>query len=499
MKKQKFWLNIISSYGVQVITTICSFILPRVFLSEYGSAVNGLVSSITQYLAVISLTDMGITVVVQSSLYKPLAEKDNDTISRILVSAQKFYTVVGIGLVAYSAILCIWYPTVINTKFDSLYIVGLIVILSIDSLAQYMFGITRSQLLNADQKKYVVSISSAVARILNTVICCVLVYYHASIHLVKLVSAIVFLINPITYNWYVRKYYSVNWKIKYQKEPINQKWNGVARHISSYVFDNTDVLLLTAFSRLEKVSVYAVYNMILKGINQLVSVISQVIQPMLGEYWATNEKDKFAHYFFSYEWVMQTMGHFIFGCTLTLIVPFVQVYTNGINDANYIVPLFASIVTLAGEAQFLRISYGTVIGSVGHFKQTQSNYVVCAVMNLTLSIILINPFGLVGVAVPTLIASLYMYLWQGIYVYKLVLKVSLRKFFAGGVKTLIIMIVGYIATSPFHMYSPTYLGWIVLAIINAVIWGLVVLIANIFFDRTQMRVAVKEVIKIVKK
>lgn len=499
MKKQKFWLNIVSSYGVQIITTICSFILPRVFLSEYGSAVNGLVSSITQYLAVISLTDMGITVVVQSSLYKPLAEKDNDTISRILVSAQKFYSVIGIGLMVYSAALCIWYPNVINTKFDALYIIGLIVILSIDSLAQYMFGITRSQLLNADQKKYVVSISSAVARILNTVICCLLVHYHASIHMVKLVSAIVFLINPVIYNWYVHKYYSVNWKIKYEKEPINQKWNGVARHVSSYVFDNTDVLLLTAFAGLEKVSVYTVYNMVLKGINQLVSVISQVIQPMLGEYWARNESCKFAHYFFSYEWVMQTMGNFIFGCTLTLIVPFVQVYTSGIDDANYVVPIFAVIVTLAGEAQFLRISYGTVIGSVGHFKQTQSNYVVSAVMNLILSIILIRPFGLVGVAIPTLLASLYMYLWQGIYVYKSVLKVSLRKFFVGGIKSLTIMIVGYVATSPFYMYRPTYLGWFILAIINAVIWGLVVLIANILFNKAQMIVAVKAVLKTVKK
>lgn len=499
MKKQKFWLNVISSYGVQIITTICSFILPRVFLSEYGSAVNGLVSSITQYLAVISLTDMGITVVVQSALYKPLAEKDNDTISRILVSAQKFYSFIGIGLVVYSAVLCFWYPTVINTKFDSLYIVGLIVILSIDSLAQYLFGITRSQLLNADQKKYVVSISSAIARILNTIICCLLVHHHASIHTVKLVSAIVFLINPATYNWYVRKYYCVNWKIKYEKEPINQKWNGIARHISSYVFDNTDVLLLTAFSGLEKVSVYSVYNMVLKGINQLVSVISQVIQPMLGEYWAKKENDKFAHYFFSYEWIMQTMGHFIFGCTLTLIVPFVQVYTAGINDADYIVPLFAAVVTLAGEAQFLRISYGTVICSVGHFKQTQSNYIVCAILNFTLSVILVKPFGLVGVAVPTLIASLYMYLWQGIYVYQSVLKVSLRKFFAGGVKSLIIIFVGCIATSPLHMYSPTYLGWILLAIVDAIIWGAVVLIVNVLFNRTQMITAMKAVMKTVKK
>lgn len=60
-------------------------------LESFGSDVNGLVNSITQFLGVITLLDLGVGAVVQSALYKPLAENDTDTISKIYVSANKFF------------------------------------------------------------------------------------------------------------------------------------------------------------------------------------------------------------------------------------------------------------------------------------------------------------------------------------------------------------------------------------------------------------------------
>ena len=73
-RKQLLALNTSSSLFNQVIQIISGFVLPRLILSTYGSDVNGLVSSITQFLQVIAFLELGVGAVVQSSLYKPLVE-----------------------------------------------------------------------------------------------------------------------------------------------------------------------------------------------------------------------------------------------------------------------------------------------------------------------------------------------------------------------------------------------------------------------------------------
>ena len=90
-RSQKFRLNSLAAILRQTVTVICGFILPAYILQTYGSAVNGLVSSITQFLAFISLLEMGIGPVIESNLYKPLAEGDFQTVSKIIASSINFF------------------------------------------------------------------------------------------------------------------------------------------------------------------------------------------------------------------------------------------------------------------------------------------------------------------------------------------------------------------------------------------------------------------------
>ncbi len=48
-----------------------------------------------------------------------------------------------------------------------------------------------------------------------------------------------------------------------------------------------------------------------------------------------------------YELFFFTINTIIFTSTMILIVPFVVVYTKGITDANYIVPIFGTLIVLA--------------------------------------------------------------------------------------------------------------------------------------------------------
>ena len=157
MKKMKklLALNSISSLFYQAISIICAFIIPRLILSTFGSDVNGLVNSISQFLGFISFLDMGISAVTKSALYKPLAEHDNKKISEIMVSSGKFYHKLAIILLCYVLILFFVYPIIVNRTFGFFYTIFLIAAISISLFAQYYFGIVNSLILTADQRSYI--------------------------------------------------------------------------------------------------------------------------------------------------------------------------------------------------------------------------------------------------------------------------------------------------------------------------------------------------------
>ena len=99
---KKLALNSLTSFIYQILTIICGFILPRLILSHYGSEVNGLTNSIGQFLGIIAFLELGVGAVVQSALYKPLANKDFDSVSKIVVSGNKFFKRLAIILLCYT-------------------------------------------------------------------------------------------------------------------------------------------------------------------------------------------------------------------------------------------------------------------------------------------------------------------------------------------------------------------------------------------------------------
>ena len=142
MRKRKLVRNTISALTLQVVTLFCGFVLPRLILSSYGSEVNGMVNSITQFLQVISLMECGMGAVMQSSLYEPLVVRDDNMISCIVTSGKTFFHNVGGVLCIYVFVLLMTYPKLTDQQFGSLYVGSLILIMSVSLFAQYYFGIT---------------------------------------------------------------------------------------------------------------------------------------------------------------------------------------------------------------------------------------------------------------------------------------------------------------------------------------------------------------------
>lgn len=485
MREKKLMWNTVTAILNQVVTVVCAFILPRLILTAYGSEVNGLVQSIQQFMAVIAFLDMGVGAVVQSSLYKPLAKGDMDSVSRIMVSANRFFRRLATIIGVYIALLSVSYTYISHSEFSIRYTCTLVLALGASYFAQYYFGLKYQLLLIADQKAYIQNLLSIFVLIFNNVVGCILILSGFSIQIVKISTALILLIRPLLMAWYVRKHYPINWDIRFSGEPIQQKWNGIAQHLATVVLISTDNIVLTIFSTLKNVSIYSVYHLVLNGMNNLILSFSQGVSAYFGNLLANKEHVKLKKMFSAYESIYHCLIVFLYSCVTVLIMPFVSVYTKDISDAEYIVPLFAYLICAANMVYCLRLPYNSLVLSAGHFKQTQRSAIIEMLLNIVISVAMVIRFGLIGVAIGTLVAMVYRSVYFAWYSMKFILNNSdLRWILHFAVDIFCTFSIVMICIR-FQLTSLTYGAWILLALKSAAVSLLVSFGANfVFFGRS---------------
>lgn len=407
MRSKKAIMNILASFGLQLAVAISGLVVPRYILVAFGSNVNGLVSSITQFLSYIALVEGGIGGVTRAALYKPLAKNDTKQLSVVVNTTQQFFKRVGYLFIVYIVLLVIFYPITAQETFSWVFTAALITILAINTFSQYFIGLTPQTLLNADQKQYIPSFIQIITTILNMVAIVLLINFGANIHIVKFASALIFLVRPLTIKLYVDRHYKLDKTVAPDSSSIQQRWDGMGHHIAYFIHHNTDVVILTLFSTLTEVSVYAVYRMVVRSITNIVKIFSNGIEAAFGNMISNEEQDNLNKNFKMVDTGSSFITVTVFSIASLTIGSFIRVYTDGITDADYIRPLFAQIILLAEAIYCLRLPYQSVTLAAGKFKETKNDAFIEAAMNIIISIVAVSKFGLVGVAVGTFVAMTY--------------------------------------------------------------------------------------------
>lgn len=504
MRSKKALMNTLVSIALQFVTAVCGFIVPRLIIGTYGSDVNGLVSSITQFLSYITLFEAGVGGVVRAALYKPLADNDIPKLSSIVSATESFFRKIAYIFIMYMGVLACVYPLIVNKSFGWGYTASLVAIIGISTFVQYYFGLTYMVFLQADQKRYITSTFQIITIILNTILVVVFVKFGASIHLLKFGTAMVYVLRPVALNIYVKKKYGINRKAEPDKTAISQRWDGLGHHIAFFVNLNTDVVILTLFSKISgaftvaEVSVYTVYYGVVNGVQNLTGALSTGMEAALGNMLAKNEKENLREKFGLYEFLSHVLTTFMFTCTAVLIVPFVQVYTKGVTDANYIRPAFAYLLTAAFAAYTIRLPYNSLTLAAGHYKQTRNGAFVEAGINVVVSAVMVCFCGIIGVAIGTLAAMVFrtvQYVW---YLSQNILERKMSVFFKrAGVSILCsalsIVIVKFLP----HISVTSYLTWAVYGIQTGFVTAAVVLLVNFLFFRNNFIDTFKYIYKIV--
>ncbi len=471
MRSKKAVKNIITSLLQQVVTVICGLIVPRAIIGSFGSSVNGLVSSITQFLGYITLLEAGIGPVIKSALYKPIAKKDKTQIEKILKASQRFFRVISGIFIIYLIVLCFVYPLIVSTEFETGYTISLIIIIAISTFAEYFFGMVYRLYLQAEQKTYITSTIQILTTILNAILVVLLIKFGANIQVVKLGSAFVFVLRPIIQNIYVKKKYNIDFKEIKEKYELKQKWDGLAQHIASVVHNNTDIAILTIFTTTAEVSVYSVYLYVISGVKNMVQALTGGVDASFGDMIVKKEINNLNRSFRTYELFYFTLITIVYIITIVMILPFIKVYTSGITDANYCRPIFAILITVAELMWSIRLPYSSVTLAAGHFKETQKGAWIEVFSNLIISIVLVFKFGMIGVAIGTLVAMTIRTIEFMYHTSKNILKRNQIE----NVKRVVILIVEMIVLVPIgfligrFIEVNSYVSWIALAVIVGVI------------------------------
>lgn len=488
-------LNIVVSLLCQVISVICGFVVPKLMLDEFGSEIYGATSSIAQFLAYITLLEGGIGGVARAALYKPLAENDVEKISAIVLEIKRFFRVIAYVFLVYVVVLACFFHQL--SGIDSLNWIStflLVIVISISTFGQYFIGISYSVLLQADQKNYITNFISILATVANTILVISLTVAGCNIILVKFASSCVFVMRPIVLWLYVKKNYGLV-KISSDRVYLKQKRAGLSQHIAFFLHSNTDVVVLTWLSNLSVVSVYSVYNMVVSQIQNLTSSFSTGMEALFGDMLSKNEQNQLQKVFGYYDTLISTVSTILFASTAVLIVPFVRLYTRGVTDANYIAPVFAVLLVLASYVYCLRMPYHSMTIAAGHFRETQWAAYGEVIINVVLSILLVKFYDLVGVAIGTVIATSFRFVYYAIYLSKHIFErriiLAIKRTFINAVQFVTIYTVGSIIISAIDIHS--YIMWVACGAIVFTLASLVTLAVNSFFYHSDFMLAFSNV------
>ena len=444
MNKKK---NLLTALILQIVTMVSGLVLPRLIISTFGSEVNGLVSSITQFLSFISLLEGGLGAVVLAELYKPIEDKDDRKINSILTSCQNFFKHLTVIFIVYTVLLGVIYGFFLRDKFTFGFVCSLTFILSFTTLVQYLFSITYKLLLQAQQKMYIVNSVSTGTVMLNFIIAIVLVKVFPDIHAIKLGSAIAFLIQPLVFSHYCNKKYKEKLrKENHDKYEIRNRWDGFAQNLAHFVNLNTDIVIITIFLTLSDVSVYSVYMLPITALRSIIASLTNSYQSALGKYYAQGDYGELRMHFNRFDNANIMITTAMFSACLVLINPFVSLYTAGISDADYYKPLFAIIIVLANMIYCIREPYRFLILAAGKFKETNKGAVLEAVINLVVSVALIWKMGLVGVAIGTLVAITYRFIYFMTYLKSNILMKQYQEYVFGTLKVLVFIAINITAS-----------------------------------------------------
>lgn len=145
--------NVGTGFFNTITKTIITFVTRTVFIKILGETYLGLNGLLTNILSMLSIAELGIGTAISFSLYKPIADKNNNKINTLMTFYKKAYRVIGIVIFVFGIILIPFLKFILgeNANIDNIYLIYMLYLIS--TVFTYFISY-KEVLIIADQKNY---------------------------------------------------------------------------------------------------------------------------------------------------------------------------------------------------------------------------------------------------------------------------------------------------------------------------------------------------------
>lgn len=396
-----------ASVGInQLMALVLGIIIPRLVLVHLGSEANGLLSSIRQILVYVSLLEAGVGMAAHQSLYGPVARDDKPGINAIFAATNRYFKRTGTIYLAVVLVFSIVYPFTVVSEMSREAIFLVVMFSGLPGVLNFYIHGKYVILLTVEGKKYYLTNLSTLVLLLTHLSKIVLLLYGFDVVMLQAVFFLFSLLQSLAiYVYMKRKYPWLDKKAAPDTSALSQSRNVMMHQIATLIFNNTDIIILTYFSGLKLVSVYALYAMLFGSVFGILQHFYSV-NFVLGQAFNT-DMNHYVKLHDSYELYNMTLTFSLFCVAHLFVLPFVTLYTAGVHDAPYVDAYLPALFIATYLLSNGRSSSLQLISFAKHFKQTQWRSLLESLINIIVSLLLVQRIGIYGVLIGTIAALLY--------------------------------------------------------------------------------------------
>lgn len=427
--------NMLFSLISTLFTMLLTFANRTIFIYTLGLNYLGLNGLFTNVLSFLAIAELGIGNAISFSLYKPLVKKDNVKIVSYLNLFRISYKIIGSVITIIGLLLIPFLDVFVNLdesvsiNYQVIYLLFLM-----NTVSPYFFLSYKSSLLYADQKAYIVSKVDLICNTISIAIQFLVLLFFRNYYLYLVVGIIVVTIKNYFIAHKVDKYYPEVQNKQLMELTKDEKKN-LAKNvfslsltkISGVIYSSTDNIIISTFINTITVGLYSNYTMIVNMIKSLISALFSTLTASIGNLNAEDNKEHLYVVFIRLNFINFWLYGFLFICLNNLINTFILVWVG-----EY--ALFSPQVVLLISLMFLIPGLNNVVNiykdACGLYWQTKYRALATAIVNLVVSLVLVQYIGIEGVFLGTIIAYLTtIYVKDPIIVYKECFQKSVKSYY----------------------------------------------------------------------
>lgn len=411
-------VNFLKNSGIstfyQIVSIILNFVSRYFFLKYLGIELLGINSTIVSFINTLSLAELGFQTAITFHLYKPLEEKDEDLINRIMNIFKLIYSFVG-SLIFVVGLLLIPFLSIFlkGIEIDEYIILCFILNLIIVS-SSYFFSYQRV-LLYADKRDFICKYVDLITSIIFTVSKIFIIVYFKSFILYLIISIFQSLIANLIINFYTKKNYKYIKKNKidfyYMKKIFRDVKHIISAKFSNYIYSSTDTIIISSFVGTIYVGYFVNYTTIILQLKSLLTMVFNPLLPIIGRTSSNYNSKRQMILFNRITFVRYILILLVVLPTFILIDEFISIWLG----KEYIISF--SLVILLIIDFYISLIYAPCYEFIqvrGMFKEEEKIMIIGALLNIILSIIFTLSCGIIGVLIGTVITQLFFWISRSI-------------------------------------------------------------------------------------